>query len=136
MLDEEEKERLFLLNGAWAAPNLVMTDKDSTRTPPTFKAHHIMMAAARHWRNLSYEKKTAWRKRAVKLNSMPVPGQFWSFPKEISKKPRINGNMMLEQLVFDSLWVDWEMVVKIMKNEIYCHPWIVDSKKTYYFGKE
>eukprot|EP00957_Ditylum_brightwellii_P051857 3932620-Ditylum_brightwellii.AAC.1 len=73
MLDEEEKERLLLLSGVWAAPDLVPSDKDSTKTPPTFKAYLIIMTAARHWHSLSDKKKNVWRKQAVKLNSMPVP---------------------------------------------------------------
>eukprot|EP00957_Ditylum_brightwellii_P119683 9131331-Ditylum_brightwellii.AAC.1 len=76
MLDEEEKEGPLLLSGVWAALDLVLSDEDITRTPPTFKAHHVIMAAVRHWRSLSNEKKTAWRKYAVKLNSIPVPSQF------------------------------------------------------------
>ena len=95
-----------------------------------------MMAAARHWHTFNDNKKCAWRKRASKLNSMPVPGKFRSFPKTVSKQPRIIGNRMLEELVFDSLSGDWEMVGKLMKSAIYRCPKIDDSKKVYCFGTE
>eukprot|EP00957_Ditylum_brightwellii_P202702 15331398-Ditylum_brightwellii.AAC.1 len=70
------------------------------------------MAVARHWHSLNEVSKCAWKNRAIKLNMMPVPGQCCSFPEEVSKIPRINGNRMLEEVVLDSLGGDWKMVSK------------------------
>eukprot|EP00957_Ditylum_brightwellii_P010134 765545-Ditylum_brightwellii.AAC.1 len=67
---------------------------------------------------------------------MPVPGHFHSFPKEVSKIPRMNTNRMLEKVVLDSLGCGWEMVSKVIKCAIYQQPRIVDSQKQYHFGKE
>ena len=134
---EREKERILVLAGVWAPPVLsCMSDEDSTRTPVSYGACHIMMAAARHWHRLSESVKTAWRRRAVRLNSMPVPGRFRSFPREVSKKPKIVGNRVLEQLIFDSLADDWGMVCKIMRSAMYRKARVVDSQTTFCFGKE
>ena len=92
LLSEEEKERHLIANGVWATPVLSLSDEDSIRTVPSCKACHIMMAAARHWHSLNEDIKCAGKKRAAKLNMMPVPGQFCSFPKEVSKIPRMNRN--------------------------------------------
>eukprot|EP00957_Ditylum_brightwellii_P082037 6238172-Ditylum_brightwellii.AAC.1 len=67
---------------------------------------------------------------------VPLPCSFWSFPKEISKKPRISGNKLLEELVFDSLECDWEMVCKVMKRSITHHPQVGDSQWKYIVGRE
>eukprot|EP00957_Ditylum_brightwellii_P023508 1773861-Ditylum_brightwellii.AAC.1 len=61
------------------------------------------MAAARHWHTLNEDCECAWKKIGVKLSMMPVLGKFCSFPKEISKIPRIYGNRMLDEVVLDSL---------------------------------
>eukprot|EP00957_Ditylum_brightwellii_P134263 10235723-Ditylum_brightwellii.AAC.1 len=73
-------------------------DEDSTRTPPTYGPHHVMKAAARLWHLLDGKVNEEWKKRAVRINMVPLPGSFWSFSKEISKKPRISGNELLEEL--------------------------------------
>eukprot|EP00957_Ditylum_brightwellii_P103275 7871242-Ditylum_brightwellii.AAC.1 len=67
---------------------------------------------------------------------MPVPGQFRSFPEEVLKILRMNGNQMLEEVVLDSMGCDWEMVSKVIKHAIYQQPRIVDSQKQHCFGKE
>eukprot|EP00957_Ditylum_brightwellii_P015704 1183931-Ditylum_brightwellii.AAC.1 len=67
---------------------------------------------------------------------VPLPGSFRSFPKDISKKPRISGNKLLEELVFDSLKCDWEMVCKVMKSSITQHPQVVDSQRKYIVGRD
>eukprot|EP00957_Ditylum_brightwellii_P084879 6454001-Ditylum_brightwellii.AAC.1 len=67
---------------------------------------------------------------------MPVPGHFCSFPKEVSKIPRMNGNRMLEEVVLDGLVCDWEMVSKAIKRATYQQPQIVYSQKQHRFGKE
>eukprot|EP00957_Ditylum_brightwellii_P112338 8565154-Ditylum_brightwellii.AAC.1 len=97
VLNEEEKENHLFASGVWATPVLSLSDKDNTRTPPRYMACHIMMAAARHWHTLDEDYKCAWEKEAVKLTMMPVSGKFCSFPKEISKIPRIYENRMLEE---------------------------------------
>ena len=73
-LEVVEKESILLSLGVWAPPVFSLSDEDSTRTEPSFRAHHIMMAAARHWHELAENIRCAWRKRAVRLNLMPVPG--------------------------------------------------------------
>eukprot|EP00957_Ditylum_brightwellii_P086082 6549285-Ditylum_brightwellii.AAC.1 len=94
---EEEKESHLIASEVWAAPVLNLSDEDSTRTVTSYKAFHIIIAAARHRYSLNEDIKCAWKKRAVKINMMPVPGQFCSFPKEVSKNPRMNGNRMLDE---------------------------------------
>eukprot|EP00957_Ditylum_brightwellii_P164342 12511318-Ditylum_brightwellii.AAC.1 len=86
-----------------------MSDKDSTRTAPLLKPYHVMKTAAKQWQCLDNAVKAVWKKRAVKLNIISVPGSFQSFPKEISKELQILGNRFYEELVFESLKLDWEM---------------------------
>ena len=136
MLEEGEKETYLISSGVWAVPAFSVSDEDSTRTPPTYGPHHVMKAAARLWHLLDGKVHEAWKKRAVRLNMVPLPGTFRSFPKEISKKPRISGNKLLEELVFDSLKCDWEMVCKVIKSSITCHPRVVDSQRKYKVGRE
>eukprot|EP00957_Ditylum_brightwellii_P018959 1426477-Ditylum_brightwellii.AAC.1 len=83
-----------------------MSDKNSRRTAPLFKPYCVMKAAAKQWHCLDNTVKSVWKKRAVKLNISPVPGSFWSFPKEISKELWVLGNKFLEELVFKSLKQD------------------------------
>eukprot|EP00957_Ditylum_brightwellii_P122797 9363998-Ditylum_brightwellii.AAC.1 len=128
LLSEEEKESHLVASGVWAAPVLSLSDEDSTKTIPSYKACHIIMAAARHWHNLNEDTKCVWKKRAVKLNTMPVPGQFCSFPKAVSEIPRMTRNKILEEAVLDSLGGNWEMVSKVIKCAIYQQPGIVDSQ--------
>ena len=125
-----------MLCGVWAAPVFSLSDEDSTRTPPTFKSFHFMKAAALHWHNLLEEVRCAWKKRAVKLNMMAVPGKFRSFPREISKEPKIVGNRMLEELVLETLGGDWAMVCKKIRSAIFHKPRVVDSQRECFFGKE
>eukprot|EP00957_Ditylum_brightwellii_P085044 6466587-Ditylum_brightwellii.AAC.2 len=47
LLEEELKEAYLISCGVWVAPDVSMSDKDSTRTPPTYRPHHVMKAAAR-----------------------------------------------------------------------------------------
>eukprot|EP00957_Ditylum_brightwellii_P087643 6673329-Ditylum_brightwellii.AAC.1 len=112
LLEEEKKESYLISSGVWAIPAISISDGDSTRTPPTYMPHHVMKAAAKLWHLLDGKVHAAWKKRAVKLNVLPLPGSFWRFPKEISKQPHISGNKLLEELVFDSLKCDWKMVCK------------------------
>eukprot|EP00957_Ditylum_brightwellii_P028067 2119117-Ditylum_brightwellii.AAC.1 len=70
---------------------LLLRECQTKITPglPTYRPHHAMKTAVRQWHSLSEEMKVACKKRAVKLNMLPVPGSFRSFLKEISKKPKI-----------------------------------------------
>eukprot|EP00957_Ditylum_brightwellii_P069785 5299157-Ditylum_brightwellii.AAC.1 len=68
-----------------------------------------MKAAARLWHLLDGKVHETWKKRAVRLNMVPLSGSFQTFPKEISKKPCISGSKLLEELVFDSLKCDWDL---------------------------
>eukprot|EP00957_Ditylum_brightwellii_P095383 7265492-Ditylum_brightwellii.AAC.1 len=49
LLSEEDKGSHLIASGVWAAPVFSMSDEDRSRTVSSYKAYHIMMAAARHW---------------------------------------------------------------------------------------
>eukprot|EP00957_Ditylum_brightwellii_P167028 12715658-Ditylum_brightwellii.AAC.1 len=67
---------------------------------------------------------------------LPVPGSFRSFPKEMLKNPKIQGNNFLEELVFDSLKLDWEMACKVVRSSITHCPWVADSQRMFKKMKE
>eukprot|EP00957_Ditylum_brightwellii_P108282 8260688-Ditylum_brightwellii.AAC.1 len=69
-----------------------MSDRDSIRKATLFKPYHVMKAAVKQWHCLDNTVKAAWKRRAVKLNIIPMPGSFWNFSTEISKEPQILGN--------------------------------------------
>eukprot|EP00957_Ditylum_brightwellii_P000885 70195-Ditylum_brightwellii.AAC.1 len=98
LLKEGEKETYLISSGVWAVPAFIVSDEDSTRTPSTYGPHHVMKATARLWHLLDGNVHEAWKKRAIRLNMVPLPGSFWRFPKEISKKSRTSGNKLLEEL--------------------------------------
>eukprot|EP00957_Ditylum_brightwellii_P097850 7451730-Ditylum_brightwellii.AAC.1 len=95
-----------------------------------------MKVAARQWHSLREEVKAAWKKRAAKLNMLPVPGGFRSFLNEFLKKPEIQSNSILEELVFDSLKLDWEMVCKVVRSSIAYHPQVSDSQRMFVVGRD
>eukprot|EP00957_Ditylum_brightwellii_P092319 7028747-Ditylum_brightwellii.AAC.1 len=72
LLEEELKEAYLISCGVWSAPVVSISDKDSTRTPPTYRPHHVMKVDVRQWHSLSEEVKATWKKRSVKLNMLPV----------------------------------------------------------------
>eukprot|EP00957_Ditylum_brightwellii_P163599 12456324-Ditylum_brightwellii.AAC.1 len=63
LLEEESKEAHPIFCSVWAVPGMSMSDRDSTRTLPTYRSCHVMKAAARQWHNLCEEVKAAWKKR-------------------------------------------------------------------------
>ena len=99
---------------------------DSTDSIFTTPVNHriVHKAACRVWKMLPVELKTAWNKRAKKLNKRKLPGKFLVVPFE-------NG---LKEQVLNSLSYEWNDLVSVFRRCLTCNPKIILSTLRYPFG--
>ena len=101
---------------------------DSTDSIFTTPVNHriVHKAACRVWKMLPVELKTAWNKRAKKLNKRKLPGKFLVVPFE-------NG---LKEQVLNSLSYEWNDLVGVFRRCLTRNPKIILSTLRYRFGDE
>ena len=100
-------------------------DSTDTLYDPPIVWREIQKLCFQKWRDTTARCKMAWSRRADRLNRRKLPGLVVTLPVEIDKIA-----------IMQSLSIEWEGLVKILKRSICSAPKSTDSILEYKFGSE
>lgn len=106
-LSFEEQEELVTVHNVRTYNDALSVDSTDTIVN-NVKFVEVMKIAFRQWRYMAECSKTAWNKRAERLNLRKLPGWLVTIPPKIA-----NINVVME-----SILLEWEKLRKMFKNAI------------------